>query len=116
MDWKIQYIAATKWVLQNRSDDSNYVPLSLYEGQVIVKADFSGPRQQFNARSIGHLIKELLENYGEIMGYDAGFMKPPTATYRAEFFNSVATDSALAYLNGFKIGVCGLRTVSQILR
>lgn len=106
VDWKIQYIAATKWVLKNRSDDSNYIPLSLYEGQVIVKADFSGPRQQFNARSIGQLIKELLENYGEIMGYDAGFMKPPTATYRAEFFNSAATDSALTYLNGFRIGVC----------
>lgn len=116
VEWNIQYIAATNSELRSRLDDLNYVPLSLYEGQVIVKADFSGPRQQFNARTIGHLIKELLENYGEIMGYDTDFMKPPTATYRAEFFNSAATKSAISYLNGFKVGVCASCIIVPILR
>lgn len=53
-------------------------------------------------------MKELLENYGELMGYEAGAIGFSVATYRAEFFDGTAAESALAYLNGFKIGVCNL--------
>jgi hypothetical protein len=104
-DWNVQYIAGIKYLTTQQPDSSAYAPLPLYGGQVIVKADFSGPRQHFNASCIGHLIREMLENYGEIMGYEACLSKHPTTTSRAEFFNTAATDSALSYLNGFKIGV-----------
>lgn len=104
-DWNVQYIAGTKYVTKQPPDSSIYKPLPRYDGQVILRADFSGPRQQFNATRIGHLIRELLENYGEIMGYEACLSKHPIATYRAEFYNTTATNSALSYLNGFKIGV-----------
>lgn len=104
-DWSVQYIAGAKSYTKPQPDGSIYMPLPLYDGQVIVRADFSGPRQHFNASCIGHLIRELLENYGEIMGYEACLSKHPTATCRAEFCNTTATDSAISYLNGFKIGV-----------
>lgn len=105
-DWDIQYIEGNKCLIKDNANNPVYVPTSRFAGQIIIKADFSGPRQQFNSSTIGHLIKELLENYGEIMGYEAGYMKPPMVTYRAEFYNSVATESTSTYLNGFKIGVC----------
>lgn len=104
-DWNVQYVSGTKSLTKQQPESSVYMPIPMYEGQVIVRADFSGPRQQFNASCIGHLIRELLENYGEIMGYEACLSKHPTATCRAEFYNTTATDSALSYLNGFKIGV-----------
>ena len=92
--------------LKYQPESLKYSPLSLYGGQVIIKADFTGPRQRFDPGTIGHLIKELLENYGELMGFEAGVMSLTIATYRAEFYDIAAADSALAYLNGFKIGVC----------
>lgn len=106
VDWNIQYIAAPKSASPNRSDSTNFAPLSLHEGQVVIRADFNGPCQQFNARSIGQTIRELLENCGDIMGYDTWFMKPPTATFRAEYFDCTAVDNALTYLSGLRIGVC----------
>ena len=107
-DWNVQYIIGSEFITNQQSNGPEYIPLSMFAGQVVVKADFSGPRQRFNAASIGHLIKELLENFGKIMGYEAGLSKHPVAAYRAEFCNTVAAESALGYLNGFRIGVCFL--------
>lgn len=104
-DWSVQYISGTKPDIKNQSERLKYVPLSVYAGQVTIKVDFTGSSQRFDPGTIGHLIKELLENYGEIMGFETSMKNLPIATYRAEFFDTAAADSALAYLNGFRIGV-----------
>ncbi len=91
MHWNVQYIAGAK-----------YSPL-MYSAQVLVKADFTGPRQRFNPFTIGHIIKELLENYGEVFGFEAGVNS--NAMYRAEFYDTGSADLALAYLHGFRIAV-----------
>ena len=78
---------------------------SLYDGQIIVKADFSGPYQRFDAPSIRHLVRELLENYGEIMAYEADIVCPPVVMFRVEYYDSVAANNAVVHLNGFKVGV-----------
>lgn len=101
----MQYIAGTKSGIKKQPESLKYAPLSMYAGQVSVKADFTGLSQRFDPMTIGHLIKELLENYGEIMGFETSMEKRPIATYRAEFYDTAAADSALAYLNGFRIGV-----------
>lgn len=107
-DWSVEYIAGTKPGIRNPTESLKYAPLSMYAGQVIIKADFTGPSQRFDPGTIGHLIKELLENYGEIMGFETSMKNLPIAAYRAEFYDTAAADSALAYLNGFRIGVCVL--------
>lgn len=94
MNWAVEFIAGAK-----------YSSSSLYAGQVLVKADFTGPRHRFDPVTVGHMIKELLENYGEIMGFQAGVKTILNATYRAEYFDTGSADLALAYLNGFRIAV-----------
>lgn len=79
--------------------------MSVYEGQVVVKAEHAGPRERFDVRSIGHLIKEILENYGDIMAFELNLAEPPVVAVRAEFFDTGSADSALVHLDGFKIGV-----------
>lgn len=94
INWAVEFITGAK-----------YSPSSLYAGQVLVKADFTGPRHRFDPVTIGHMIKELLENYGEIMGFQAGVKTILNATYRAEYYDTGSADLALAYLNGFRIAV-----------
>lgn len=106
IEWSVQYIAGTKGGLKYQAESLNYTPLSMYGGQVVIKAEFTGPRQRFDAGTIGYLIKELLENYGELMGFEANTANELIGIYRAEFYDITAVGSALAYLSGFKIGVC----------
>lgn len=101
--WNAQYLPAKLFTSKLRPDTFLYTLLC--EGQVIVKADFSGPRQRFDSGTIGHLVKELLENYGEVMAYESGMAEPPLAAFRAEYYDVVATEKAVAALDGFRIGV-----------
>ena len=104
-DWSVQYIAITQLAKKRMPESMDFPPVSVYEGQVMVKAEFFGPRQRFDTGSIGHLIKEMLENYGDIMAYNVSLAESQTVAVRAEYYDTAAADSALAYLNGFKIGV-----------
>ncbi|SLM35773.1 meiosis protein mei2 [Lasallia pustulata] len=104
--WNAQYLPAKLFASKLRPDRFLYTLLC--EGQVIVKADFSGPRQRFDSGTIGHLVKELLENYGEVMAYESGMAEPPLAAFRAEYYDVVATEKAVAALDGFRIGGCTL--------
>ena len=103
--WNAQHIGAKQFAVKHQPECLKYLPISMFEGQILVTAHFAGPRQRFDAGSIGHLIKELLENYGDVMAYEVGIVRAPTATYRAEYYNATVVDNALANLNGFKIGV-----------
>ena len=104
-DWQIQYTAATDFARERLTGNASHVPVSVYEGQVVVKAEHAGPRERFDVRSIGHLIKEILENYGDIMAFELNLAEPPVVAVRAEFFDTGSADSALVHLDGFKIGV-----------
>ena len=75
-----------------------------YEGQVVVKAEYSG-HGLFHVGDISSLIRDLLANYGEIMAYSTNHAIAPIVTYRAEFYNTIAADNALTHLNGFKFAV-----------
>lgn len=99
MNWAVEFITGAK-----------YSSSSLYAGQVLITADFTGPRNRFDPVTVGHMIKELLENYGEIMGFQAGVKTILNATYRAEFYDTGSADLALAYLNGFRIAVGVLKS------
>lgn len=103
--WNVQHIATPPINTHGQPEDLTCFPGSAYEGQIVVKADYPGPGL-FQIGDIGSLVKDLLANYGDIMAYSTDHATSPFVTYRAEFYNTIAADNALAYLNGFKLGVC----------
>ncbi len=103
-DWNIQQIAATYVNKQDQLEDLNCPPEFAFEGQVVVRAEYSG-RGLLHVGDVGSLIKDLLANYGKIMAYRTCHATPPSVAYRAEFYNTIAADNALAHLNGFKLAV-----------
>ena len=112
--WSVRHIGPRHFVMKYQPESLKYTPVSMYEGQVLITADFAGPRQRFDAGSIGFLIKELLQNYGDVMAYEVGMIRMPVATYRAEYYDVTAVQNALSNLNGFKIGVSSHLTIGYL--
>ena len=102
-DWNVRQIRATHINNQGQPEGLIY-PGSAYDGQVAVKAECSG-HGPLHARDIASLIKDLLANYGDIMAYRTIRATTTDVTCRAEFYNTIAADNALAHLNGFKLAV-----------
>ncbi|KAL9044105.1 MAG: hypothetical protein Q9214_002734 [Letrouitia sp. 1 TL-2023] len=102
-DWNVQYLRNLPNGQELTNHTSGQLHGSLGDGEVVVKADFLGPSQLFDAPNISRLIMDLLGNYGDIMAYEPGSMCPPTMVYRAEYYDTRAADRAIAHLNGFKI-------------
>ncbi|KAL8864269.1 MAG: hypothetical protein Q9198_009980, partial [Flavoplaca austrocitrina] len=74
-----------------------------HEGQLLVKAEFSGPAVYFNIDTVGRLILDLLNNYGTVMAYETVSTIYPIVAYRAEFFDVENAGHAIVHLNGFRI-------------
>ncbi|KAI9810954.1 MAG: hypothetical protein M1827_005685 [Pycnora praestabilis] len=107
--WKTQYLTPNRFAQKHLSGNALFV--SAYEGQVIVKAHFTGPRQQFSAKIIHQLVYELLENYGHMKAFVMLDMEDLSYVgFRAEFYDTKAADAAAVTLNGFRIGGCSLST------
>lgn len=82
-----------------------FSPVSKYEGQALVKAEWAGLPQHFDAVAIGHRIKEALDKYGRIIAFELGMVKDSVAAYRVEYSNANAIDNALSRLNGSNFAV-----------
>ena len=72
---------------------------------MLVKAEYVGLPQHFDAVAIGHRIKAALENYGDIIAFESGMVKASVAAYRAEYSNINSIDNALSRLNGSNFAV-----------
>ncbi|KAL9613748.1 MAG: hypothetical protein Q9167_001762 [Letrouitia subvulpina] len=107
-EWNVQYLRNLPNGMELASHASRHLHGPSGDGEVVVKADFLGPCQNFDAPNISRLIIDLLGNYGDIMAYEPSSMCPPTIVYRAEFYDTRAADRAIAHLNGFKIAGCTL--------
>ena len=81
------------------------MPPLVFEGQISIKVEYGGPATHFNAASIGLIVKEALENYGDVMAMETTEVTSPSVTFRAEFYDSMAVNGALTSLQGFKIAV-----------
>ena len=82
-----------------------FAPVSNYEGQILVKAEYAGLSQHFDALASGHRIKELLEKEGCVVAFELGMVKASVAAYRAEFSDVNTTEKALSHLNGLSFAV-----------
>ncbi|KAL8944397.1 MAG: hypothetical protein Q9216_000448 [Gyalolechia sp. 2 TL-2023] len=105
-DWLVQYLPIPSHGPHYQADCGSSQLASKYEGQLCVKAEFSGPSEYFNLETMSRLILDLLNNYGDIMAYDALIAIRPVVAYRAEFFDTKNADHAKAHLNGFRIAGC----------
>ncbi|KAL8726930.1 MAG: hypothetical protein Q9166_006387 [cf. Caloplaca sp. 2 TL-2023] len=105
-NWLVQYLSVPDFPTGSHQDEWKDLLAPKYEGQILVKAEFSGPVVFFNKDTVGRLILDLLNNYGGIMAYDAVITVHPVVAYRAEFFDVKDADHAIVHLNGFRIAGC----------
>lgn len=100
--WRVEFIATVEYFARQHIAP----PAIVFEAQVLVKAFYGGPIEQFDSNGIGVVVRELLENYGGVMAMDTVEGPPPIASFRVEFHNSNTTHAVLYALQGFKIAVC----------
>ncbi|KAL9602124.1 MAG: hypothetical protein Q9179_002632 [Wetmoreana sp. 5 TL-2023] len=94
-EWLVQYLPVPSYALNPQEGSSKGISASLFEGQLLVKADFSGPAVYFDTDTVGRLILDLLNNYGVIMAYEAVVAAHPVVAYRAEFYDTKDADHAM---------------------
>ena len=104
--WSIDFIGTPKYFTKQNMP----TPGIVFEAQLLIKADYGGPPEQFCPNGIGIVIKELLENFGEVMAMALVQDTAPLASYRVEFYNAATTTPVLSNLQGFKIAVCPLHS------
>ena len=99
-EWDVRYILPEQFALKSRPEKFRSSPVSNYEGQVLVKAEYTGPPQHFDAVAIGHRVKEAIENFGCIVAFESFRVKAMVATYRAEYSSVNTTENAFSRLSG----------------
>lgn len=103
--WLVQYLPLPSRGLHPREAYGTNSIASRYEGQLLVKAYFSGPSPFFDLDTVSRLILDLLNNYGGLKAYYAVITVYPVVAYRAEFFDTKDAEHAIVHLNGFRIAV-----------
>ena len=88
----------------------NYKPQELartsdFEGHIFVTAFYTGDRHTFDMGTIVCLVKDILENFGDLMTCQVGLANFPNVTLRAEFYDTTSAEKAVTQLNGFKLAV-----------
>ncbi|KAL9031920.1 MAG: hypothetical protein Q9196_000116 [Gyalolechia fulgens] len=96
-DWLVQYLPIPSHGPYYRADRGSSLLASKYEGQLCVKAEFSGPSKYFNLDTVSRLILDLLNNYGDIMAYDALITIRPVLISMASELRSGCTMSVRHY-------------------
>ena len=104
-EWNVQYILPKQFASKYHPEKLRLNPVSKYEGQVLVTAEYAGLPQFFDALATGHRIKETLEEYGYVTAFEMGMVTDSVAAYRAEYSNVNTIDNALSRLNGSYLAV-----------
>ncbi|KAL8898483.1 MAG: hypothetical protein Q9207_006677 [Kuettlingeria erythrocarpa] len=102
-NWLVQYLPLPPRGLHFQEANGINSITSKYEGQLLVKAHFSGPSSFFDLDTVSRLILDLLNNYGGLKAYYAIITVYPVVAYRAEFFDTKDAEHAIIHLNGFRI-------------
>ena len=67
-EWDVRYILPKHFAQKFHPEKLRSSPVSKYEGQVQVIAEYGGLPQHFDAVAVGHHLKVALEKYGCIVG------------------------------------------------
>ncbi|KAL9018574.1 MAG: hypothetical protein Q9185_004129 [Variospora sp. 1 TL-2023] len=100
-NWVVQYNSLPLHGLHHHEACGTHV----VEGQLLVQANFSGPPMYFDLGTVSRLILDMLNNYGDIMAYDAVIAVYPLVAYRVEFFDTRDAERAIIHLHGFRLAV-----------
>ncbi|MCJ1404459.1 hypothetical protein MMC11_007684 [Xylographa trunciseda] len=100
-DWLMQFVNVKYFVLNYKPQDLAFT--SDFEGQVKVTALYEGKALGFNPQHIGHLVKEVLGNYGDLMTFKVHSNSHPSVTVHAEYYDVDAAEKAVTQLNGFRV-------------
>ena len=104
-DWEVEYILPNQFMVKFNPEKLHFSPVSKYEGQILVEAEFAGLPHFFDTVAIGHQVKGALEKYGCIIAFEMGMVKESVSAYRAEYSNVNATNNAVLRLNGSSLAV-----------
>ncbi|KAL8651394.1 MAG: hypothetical protein Q9210_003281 [Variospora velana] len=104
-NWLVQYNLLPLHGLHYQEACGTNVVIGDCEGQLLVQANFSGPPMYFDLGTVSRLILDMLNNYGDIMAYDAVITVYPLVVYRVEFFDTKDAERAITHLHGFRLAV-----------
>ncbi|MCJ1287610.1 hypothetical protein MMC26_006962, partial [Xylographa opegraphella] len=100
-NWLMQFINVKYFVLNYKPHDLAFT--SEFEGLIQVTALCEGKALHFNPQLIAYLMKEMLENYGDLMEFSIYSITNPSVTVRAEYYDIEAAEKAVMQLNGFRV-------------
>lgn len=104
IEWATHYLPSNQFDMKR--DPGSTFSASVDEGQVTVRAHYGGLNHRSDTGTIRQLVKELLDNYGDIKVFrkhETG--EPAIVEFHAEFYDTAAAEVAVVALDGFKIGV-----------
>ncbi|KAI9826798.1 MAG: hypothetical protein M1832_005736 [Thelocarpon impressellum] len=105
-DWTVEYLPPAQFTEKINPYPS---PVSDYEHQVMVKAQFTGPKEAFHPETIELLLPELLGNYGQLQDIqNFAVREPGVVCVFAVYTERGAAKNAELALSGFKIQGCHL--------
>ena len=101
--WRVEFIRVKDFVI-------NYKPQELartssFEGQVLATASYTGDRQTFDVAAIVRLLKDILENFGDLITCVVGLAAFPSVSVSVEFYDCSAAEKAVIQLDGFQLAV-----------
>jgi hypothetical protein len=88
--------------------------VSRFEGQIRIAAILNGPEERFDVGSLSRVVKELLEEYGEVVTMMIDERGARAIYYRAEFFNATIVKTAVRAMNHRDLAV-SFRPVYRVL-
>lgn len=103
--WNARYISPMDFATKTRPDDLRRSPVSLYEGQVMITAEFTRSPDYHEIDATGKFISTLVAVYGTVMAFDIRPVTQWEVSYRMEFCDLRAIEKALINLRYLKFDV-----------
>ena len=100
--WNISYIEPKLFAAKNSTTD---LPVSNFEGQILVKVTPSVLPHILDNINLRKALKEILQEFGEVMALEPENDDGMAIFYRAEYFDTLPVKDALSLLNNRSIGV-----------
>ena len=101
--WRVEFISVKDFIINYKPQE--LARTSLFEGQVLVTAFYTGDRQNFEVATIVRLLKDILENFGDLISCVVGLAAFPSVSVSAEFYDCSAAEKAVTQLDGFQLAV-----------
>ena len=102
--WHTRYMSPKDLALKLQLEKPTQPTLSMYEGQVLITAEYEESPLSPDVEAVAGHVKQFLGNFGDLMAFNLVMMDDIASTYRAEFYDTSAVKGALN-VNGFRISV-----------